>query len=442
MRKGKLLKGVLVSSLVVSGAFLTACGGGGTGGGDGGGGGEPTNQVTVKVWNYMGQGSQVFVAAQDGTGSFTKLTTSSTGNPQTYTFQVNDPSGKYGVIVVCAPSSGQVEGNVTLATLDDTREITVECGKAPEDNTLSGSLTWRDGTPLNEGATIIWGNSQIFTGDTSSSYTVQSSKPTNDLVVVHASIVNQQPTPDYILISRGVSAGTFNIDFNSSDFQQVDTTQIILDCQNTPPSGTSVRASLIFRTSGGTILPIGGGDTLPVTVQKLVPSSLTQQGDRFYYIFSATDQTQTSGSFVQISVSAASPSDPSCPSFPPIPSRANFVDDNNNGRVEISFNTMSTPQSFDGIALYAIFNYESSSWIWSFSFSSDYVGNSSTFSWEFPDLSSLSGWNSSWMPDANATSKGRFSYFAYTGTKADFRDCILFGNCPDGFKFGYAFVTN
>ena len=442
----------LLPSLAAGFALIASCaGGGGTGPSDGDSG--PPNQVTIKVWNYMGTGSQVFVAVQDGSGSFTKLTASSLSArsheiPTTYTFQVNDPSKKYGVIVVCKPSAGTPKGQASFATLDETKEIRVECGYAPNSNTLGGNLTWMDSSPGNEAATIIWGGYDNFI-DADTSYSVYAHSPTNDLIAIHATGSPTQ-VADYIWIGRGIGSGTMNIDFNdTSKFKPVDNSTVTLDCPNSKwPSGTfEARASLNFLTSGGAKFSAGGSSRLPVTVKKFFPDSLIQPDDRFYYNFFATDSfsRSTRGSLLQLYTT--SPSDKTCPDLLPIPDPASFTDPESNNRVNISFSPVtSIPSSFNEVAMYTIINYVDANWEWSFTFSSDYVGNVSSFNWEFPDLSSLSGWDSNWTPHDNPSAgKGRFWYWAVGGgTKADFRDCHLFKKkvCNNGFIAGYAFINN
>ncbi len=441
----------LLPSLAAGFALIASCaGGGGTGPSDGDSG--PPNQVTIKVWNYMGTGSQVFVAVQDGSGSFTKLTASSLSarsheTPTTYTFQVNDPSKKYGVIVVCKPPAGIPEGYASFATLDEIREMRFSCGSYPLNENLSGSLNWKTASTTDESAEIYWGEGYQFLSDSASTYSVDAHRPSNDLIAVHK---DSTSTPDSIWIGRNVGSGTQNIDFNSSSFEGVDNTQVTLDCPSSDwPSGANfVFASLNFLTAGGTLYSPGSTmNSFPFSIKRVVPSSLVQPGDRFYYNFFATDDlgNPTFGSFLQLF--KTSPADYTCSNFPPTPNAANFTDPENNGRVNISFDPLtSLPSNFNDVAFYTVLGYMDTNWTWNFTFSQNYIGNTTTFPWEFPDLSSLSGWDSNWTPHHNPSiSRGKIWYWAYGGgSLSDFRDCYILNKkaCPNDFLVGYSFVNN
>jgi len=212
------------------------------------------------VYDYLGTGAQIFVAGQDGaSGSFSKLTASSLSvqsheTPATYKLTVNDPSGKYGVIVVCDPSTGTPRGYASFATLSETREINIFCGDEPANESLSGGLTWASAGNGDEVADIWWGLGRVWPqpSDGSSSYSIHSHLPSNDLVALY---YQGSPTPILrsVMIQRNVGSGTFDIDFNdSSKFVSADTTSITLDCPSSKmPSGTSVAgASFNFATGG------------------------------------------------------------------------------------------------------------------------------------------------------------------------------------------------
>ena len=418
----------MLPSLAAGFALIASCAGGGGGPSTG-----PSNQVTINVWNYMGTGSEIFVAVQDGSGSFTKLTASSLSvkthdTPSTYTFQVNDPSKKYGVIVVCKPPAGTPEGYASFATLDEIREMIFSCGTYPLNENLSGNLTWKTGSTGDEMAEIYWGPEGYDDPDDSmSTYSVDAHNKKNDLIVVH--IDSATSKPDYIWIGRNVSSGTKNIDFNSSSFVAVDNTQITLDCpsSNWPPGASFVYGSFNFITAGGTLYTPGFSSSFPYSVERVVPDSFIQSGDRFYYNFFALDSifSPTFGSFLQRF--KTSPVDYTCSKFLPAPNAANFTDPDNDGRVNISFDpvaTSSLPAEFNDIAFYTILGYIDSNWTWNFTFSRNYIGNTSPFEWEFPDLSSLSGWDNTWTPHHNPLSKGKIWYWAYGGgSLSDFRDC-------------------
>ncbi|EDP74842.1 hypothetical protein [Hydrogenivirga sp. 128-5-R1-1] len=200
-----------VFGVAVLGICTYGCGGGG------GGGGGSGNTVTIKVYNYMGMGSTVFVAAQDGNGTFQKpqvatLSISTHGSPtETYTFIVNDPDRKYGVIAVCAPASGIPEGRAVFLTLDESSEVIISCGTLPENETLSGNLTWKTPSTDGKGVFIKWGRrygvEEAYVFDGSTSYSVSAHTSPNDLVVLYGAQAGFDIQPESVYVERSVPSG-------------------------------------------------------------------------------------------------------------------------------------------------------------------------------------------------------------------------------------------
>ena len=391
--------------------------------GQGDGGGEPANQVTVQVFNYMDPGSEIFVAVQDGTGSFTRLGTSSLSvkrhdvPAQTYIFTVNAPDGRYGVIVVCKPPTDRMDGRAIFSTLGEARKWTFYCGDHPYNSTLSGNLIWTTPAPTmgDESAVVRWGNGRFPSSglpapDSESTYEVATHSPVNDLLVIH---YDSAGNPDLVWLSRDVPAGTLDIDFNDTTrFKPADRTPITIDC---PPSRWPIDTTVVVGTLFFSTGSVGYGLTsasFPFSIPKTIPDEFIRPGDYFMYIFIAFAPTSASV-YLKTTVS---PYDYTCENFLPFPSPASLSDSNGNGRVEISFNTVtSVPSPFGEVVWYRIIDIQDTSYSWDFEFSSGYVGGVSSFSWEFPDLSSLPGWRASWTPGGSPSSKGSFYYDAVGG---------------------------
>ena len=418
--RGELYRGLI---LFTCAGLLASC----SAPGQGDGGGEPANQVTVQVFNYMDPGSEIFVAVQDGAGSFTRLGASSLSvkrhdvTAQTYTFTVNAPDGRYGVIVVCKPPTGRMEGRAIFSTLGEVRKWTFDCGDHAHNSTLSGNLIWTTPAPTmgDESAVIQWGGGSFPSSgppapDSESTYEVTTHSPVNDLLVIHYDSAGAPYNPDLVWLSRDVPAGTLDIDFNdTTKFKPADRTPITIDCPSSrwPIDTTVVVGTFIFNT-GSMSFVLSGSASFPLSTPKTIPDEFIQPGDNFMYIFMAFAPTSVSVYFK----TTVSPDDYTCENFLPSPSPASFSDSNGNGRVEISFNTVtSVPQPFSEVVMYGINDIQDTSYSWDFEFSSDYVGGVSSFSWEFPDLSSLPGWRASWTPGGSPSSKGSFYYEAVGG---------------------------
>ena len=428
--------------------------------GQGDGGGEPTNQVTVQVFNYMDPGTEIFTAVQDGSGNFTKLSNysfgvkSHEGPAQTYRFTVNTPDGRYGVIVVCKPPTGRIWGYAIFSTLGENKEWSINCGSPPANNTLSGSLIWKTPAPTmgDESAVIHWGSGRFPSSgppapDSELTYEVTTHSPVNDLLVIHYDSAGAPYNPDLVWLSRNVPAGTLDIDFNdTTKFKPADRTPITIDCPSSrwPSWATFILADLRFYTNSLNSFSLDGTASYPYDIPKTIPDEFIQPGDRFRYGFFSIEfsSNKSSGSLKY----TTSPTNYTCESFLPSPSPASLSDSNGNGRVEISFNTVtSVPSPFSEVVRYWVHNIEDTYYSWSFEFSTDYVGSGPSFSWEFPDLTSLSGWRASWTPGGSPSSKGYFHYTAVGGgTKKDYYECSWLRKrpCNDGFIAGFAAVEN
>lgn len=176
--------------------------------------------VLVRTFRGKQQAPPNFIAFQDGNSPW-QLAQGTGGQ---YTLTINDPNGRYGLVIVCVSTTGldsqtEVEVNIIHATIDELSQINHVCEEAPPTNfvTVSGTVS---GLGSDEVAIIAIGGSQTFVyaryGNT---YSLQVPPGTYDLIAgkfpkQHMGVANRA------LILRNITVSgntTINVDFNSPD---------------------------------------------------------------------------------------------------------------------------------------------------------------------------------------------------------------------------------
>ncbi len=420
-------KNFLFPISIASSALLTACGGGG--------GNSPQGVVTVTVANNGG--NTVFFAFQDGSGAWQTASPTVSGYKYNYQFNVNDPSGKYGVVVYC---TSNLKGRLFHALVSERNSLYVDCGTPT--HTLSGQFLL-NGNPITGIDTLVFWGTQYWRVSQTGSYNFNSPgvpEGTHDIIGIledgMANNNNLDPANTaHVVIDRNVSvtANTvYNINFTGSP--QADTTTYSWNCIAT----NSHRVS--FLSSGGTtIYNIGGASYQPI-----IPNSLLQNGDFWNYASTGTSGSATT-TFEEFH---AQPGNYTCQGFPNHMSQgATFQDvdvGQNTQRIQISWNAYSSGLNGHQTQVYKLDEYMfGATYYWYMHWTTGWLGNSSSYTYTFPNLSSLAGWDDNWYP-SEATQSGRGDWVAYTSnrTTADILNLYFDGTASDGMEYVTARIIN
>ncbi|WP_457600649.1 hypothetical protein [Hydrogenivirga sp.] len=416
----------LIPITLAAATFTTGCGGNG--------GNSPVGVVTVEVANDGG--NQVFFAYQDGSGAWQTASPTISGYRYTYQFNVTDTSGKYGVVVFC---TSNLRGNLFHGLISERNNLQVDCGTP--NYTLSGSFN-----PVFSGVDkfVHWGP-QYWRVSQGGSYIFNTPgvpEGTHDIVGIledgNANNNNLDPSNTaHVVIDRNVSVTTntvHNVDFTNAPI--ADTTPYTWSCGN---SNTNSHRVSFLSAGGTTIYNIGGG-----TYEPIIPNSLLQNGDFWNYASSATSGN-ASTAFQEFH---AQPGNYTCQGFPPhMAQGATFsvVDANlPTERIQVSWNSYSSGLNGHQTQIYKLDEYMfGGTYYWYIHWTTGWLGNSPSYNYTFPNLSSIAGWNDSWYPD-NPSLAGRGDLVAYTSnvTTSDLLNLYFDGVALDGMEYVTATYYN
>ncbi|RLJ70871.1 hypothetical protein BCF55_1157 [Hydrogenivirga caldilitoris] len=419
------MKKIFLIPTALAVAFISGCGGGG--------GNSPAGVVTVEVANNGG--SQVFFAYQDGAGAWQTASPTISGYKYTYQFNVTDASGKYGAVVFC---TSNMNGNLFHGLISERNRLYVDCGTPTY--TLSGSFN-----PQYVGVDkFVYWSTQYWQTTQSGSYAFNTPgvpPGTHDIITIledgNSNDGNLDILNSHVVIDRNVSVTTntvHNVDFTNAP--TADSTSYTWSCGNT--NTNSHRVS--FLSAGGTtIYNIGGS-----SYQPLIPSSLFQNGDFWNYASTATSGSATT-SFQEFH---DQPSNYNCQGFPPhMTQGATFtvVDANlSTERIQVSWNAYSSGLNGHQTQVYKLNEYMfGGSYYWYIHWTIGWLGNNSSYTYTFPNLSSLTGWDDNWYPD-NPSSAGKGDLVAYTSNKTtvDLLNLYFDGTAIDGMEYVTASINN
>lgn len=400
----------------------------------GGNGGSSPGVVKVTVANNSG--STVFFAYQDGSGTWQVLAPSVSGYKYIYQFNVSDSSGKYGVVVYC---TSNLKGFLFHGLITERNDLYVNCG-APT-FTLTGSFLL-NGNQISYDAFAHWGP-QYNSPNQSGTYSMNVREGTHDIIALLEDGQSDNNSLDvsnvaHVVIQRNVTvSGNTNNDIEFAGSPASDMTNYNWSCGN---SNVPSNPRVSFLSEGGTtIFNIGGS-----TYKPIIPSSLLVTGD--FWNFSATE---TSGSATTTYQEFhAQPGNYTCQGFPShLPQGASFHDvdvGQSFQRISISWNSYTSGLNNHSIKVYKLNEYmKGGTYYWYMHWTIGWLGSASPYSYTFPNLSGLSGWNDSWYP-SEATQTGRGDWNVYTSNKstADLLNLYFEGKAIDGMEYVNAQYSN
>jgi hypothetical protein len=359
---------LLAALWLVGVVVLYGCTGGG--GLPSGGGGLPSGrQVRVKTFRGNQQSPPNFIAFQDGSGAWQIPQ----GSGQ-YTLTINDPQGKYGLVIVDLTPEPEV--NIIHATVNELSEINFVL-EAPPANlvTVSGTVS---GLGANERALIAMGGFEA--SPPSNTYSLQVPPGTYDLI---ATKVTSGMQVNKVFIQRNISVSgntTINIDFNSPNAFDPETHNAAVG----GVSGETVVGGVEFRSHNGTLISTGVVSGVLQFPFAGIPSS-KQFGNDIHQFF-AEASTTTSSRRIERYFKA------------PIDLSVTLPAPFGNATVTVATTTPYTrlTASWDAYsgaqAYFAHFGLGQVDWF--VGLSAGWLGGQRTYT--LPDLSGVSGWNNNW----------------------------------------------
>jgi hypothetical protein len=323
----------------------------------------------VKTFRGNQQSPPNFIAFQDGSGAWQIPQ----GSGQ-YTLTINDPQGKYGLVIVDLTPEPEV--NIIHATVSELSEINFVL-EAPPANlvTVSGTVS---GLGANERALIAMGG--FDASPPSNTYSLQVPPGTYDLI---ATKVTSGMQVNKVFIQRNISVSgntTINIDFNSPNAFDPEAHNAVIG----GVSGETVVGGVEFRSHNGTLISTGVVSGVLQFPFAGIPSS-KQFGNDIHQFFAEASTTTSSRRIeryfkapIDLSVTLPAPFD--------------------NATVTVATTTPYTrlTASWDAYSgAQAYFAYFGRGQVeWFVGLSAGWLGGQRTYT--LPDLSGVSGWNNNW----------------------------------------------
>lgn len=383
---------------------------------------EPTNKVTLILppASKVGGGSY-WVACQDGQGTWKVLTGVSSGpNSSTYTFQVNDPSGRYGLAVVNAFPVGGGDGYLGLLhqlTLSEVRTLDYSTWGPATTALVSCSVSGLSGT---DGARVSVGATTKTLNPGASATNLSAVVGGADLVAVR---LPGMGAADSLVAYRGypvTATGPMAVDFNFINGWP-------LVAQQVSVSGFSATENLTltadWRTPTTTI-KLAEGATSSLAF-RAVPTDRMQSGDLHGLMATAYDSGALSYRYAAAySLAAANVTLP----LPQMPTAPSF----GSGRGTAYYRPAISWTALDGAMLHATTIGDAYAYLdWNIQVSKGWLGQAVSPAYTFPDFSALQGWSSSWgLPF------GRDLYWNFSQMQTTYADPGFYIKGPRSYKAG------
>lgn len=415
------LKVMLVSLGLVAGL---ACGGGGGSSAGPSPIPEPTNKVTLVLPppSRVGGGSY-WVACQDGQGAWRVLTGVPSGpTTTTYSFQVDDPSGRYGLAVVnLFPVGGEtgIYGILQQLTLAETRTLDYSAWGPVTSVTAMGTVS---GLGPADGARIATtgGSKTLTPGMTLASLTA--SAGASDFLAVRLPAMGPA---DALVLRRGYpvpSTGPVNIGFHFPDGWML----VPQSCSVNGLAPTEeLTLSAEWRTPT-TPIKLAEATTSPMAF-KAVPPERMQAGDLHILAATARDSTAlTHRHALAYSLSAVGINLP-LPSACPVPTFGT-------GSGSTYYRPTLAWTALDGALVHDVLIGDVYKYLeWSIHLSRGWLGSSTSPAYGFPDFSTLAGWNGAWgLPF------GRDLYWNFSQRQSTHPDPGFYFDGPRSFLAGHS----
>lgn len=370
-----------VGLLVVGGVLmgLAACSSQPSVGTPGGGG------KTVTVTKV---GTVPWVAVQDGAGAWQALSGSS--------FVVNDVAGKYGVAWACTLGSGQPLVRITQETTADGTAVTASCQATGASSGYSVGGAVYGIQPS--------GSAFVAVGTQSTSVPYASSGSPYSLGGIPAGV---QTALSYGLTSGGAFGNmqrtNLTVNGNITNNINVGLGVSITGSDSLSltgvPGGESPALSVELASPSAPAVALDGAAGTSLTYP-LVPSGLAQAGDAYVYIGTAEATTSATDVLQAKAFVSQSPSNGAALLLPAALSGSAGVGVTGAG-ASTSWGAVGfTSNGLNGYAA-SVAPTAVTSAVWTVTVTGDWLGSATGY--DFPDFSSIAGWNSNWdFPTAQA----------------------------------------
>ena len=331
-------------------------------------------------------GTVPWLAAQDGSGAWQALSST--------TFTVSDTVGRYGVAWVCTLPSGQPLVQVTQESMSEGTVVTADCRNVPDARyNISGTVSGIPGS----GSAFISAGSAVTTATDAGAGLGQ--------YTLSGAYVGSQTLLAYGLSSSGAFSTMVRtiLDVTGNRKENID-----LSTGTTITGSDSLGFSSIPSGSAGSpylgayLVPTGTPAVVLAGIYgkmsltyPLVPGSLTETGDK-YLLFGRASWPSSGGTSSQVAALVAeAPATSSALQLPPPLSSTAGVQVTSSGG-----SAAWGPVSFtgSGLTVYAAVVEAGtvSNAMWDVTVTKGWLGSMNSY--DFPDFSGTTGWDSSWNP--------------------------------------------
>lgn len=365
---------------------LFACGGGG-GGSSSGPAADPANMVVVTLPPPSPVGGSNWVAFQDGQGPWKVLTGTPTG-PTTsqYKFQVNDPSGRYGLVVVVEFPLGNgtngYYGMLERFTLSEVRTLDYSAWGPVTTASVAGFVS---GLAPTDGARICTGSFTKNLNPGSTAAMLSARTGATDFIAVR---LPGMGSADSVVARRGYLVPTtgpvdITFDFNSG---WALVPQAVTATNVAPSETLSLKVDWMMPS---TSIQLAGGIESPLSFNA-VPASRMLPGELHALTATASDTALWTYRYAMAySLSAANISLPLPSALSPMTFAA--------ANVGPYYRPATTWTALPGALVHDLSFGDIYEYLdWDVHLSAEWLGTGSTLSFTFPDFTGLEGWKSAW----------------------------------------------
>ncbi len=419
-----LIKLTLISGLLLFGIIACAPGKGGSGGGSQ----SSQNEVLIKISGDKRNQALVFYKVGDGQWKKAETQVKSASQDERVV-RIGNVTGKYGVIIVC-PDNQTIEGTGYFSTVNELNEINTGCSSGSDIYKVSGNITWSDPNKM-EKAKIIINNEDTDANESSgNTYSVNWVTPGSHTLWAFNYYTDQNNNKIYLKVHKAdvnvTQNTTHNIDFTKSP--DADNTAGTFTCNDQELSVIV----LLFMYNTNSLFIIDNTFISPATFKKVIPDSL--KGDGYWtVIFMFAQQTGDYNSYLTLPLLQFS--DRTCPGKPNY--FGNITTSDANGRLKLEWDKWNPGIQNHSTRIYYFTGISSNTFDWGFTITPGWLGDCNPkCSFQFPDLSGVSGWNNNWTPSKSQLYNPNYVSISAVGSNKSLQELIkcsktMYANCLD-----------
>jgi hypothetical protein len=367
-------------------------------------GSSPGGNVTYRF--CPDSGLPLWVAAQDGSGAWTRLT----GNANNeYSFQVTTR----GALAYVLPQGTGYDLEIFYGTTAEFQLAGADLCSAGTGNTrtINGTVTGLSGT---EAAYVTLGNASAFViPGFGTSFTFTDVQPgVVDLLGARFAMGDDGFDLNRLFLQRNLNPpnnGSVSVDFNGpNSFNPVSHTLTIGNLQ-----GDEATKMGFFRTANGSmgLIEMGTESTSATQQYRTVPSSVQQAGDLHFLMVIASEAGNDDPTHYRTVMQSFATAGNRTINFGPILSNVTLqtLASSPYARLRASYTVQSEYGQFFGV------DYQQATRSASLQMSAGYLAGNTTAQLDIPDFSGVAGWNSTWGLRGGTPTEWTFTATSWTG---------------------------